>query len=112
IETIEDPIRIFRSDTSLVQSGSIPRAQLWWPNGSGPQPLYEARVSLVGEGDRLLDRRVIQFGVRDVEAHPCDGAPPDTLPYCLTVNGRRTWIKGWNWTPVDQLYGDVAEERY
>jgi beta-mannosidase len=112
VADVEDPITLHPSDTVLVQSLTIPRVQLWWPNGCGRQPLYELKLSLLDRGGRLLDQRVVEFGVRDVQAVPCEGASPDSLPYGLTVNGRRVWIKGWNWVPVDQLYGQDLEERY
>jgi beta-mannosidase len=112
VTSVEDPIRLFPGETTLVQSCEIPRLRLWWPNGHGPQPLYRARVSLVDAGGRLLDQRVFDFGVRSLEAVPCDGAGPDTLPYGLQVNGRRIWIKGWHWLPADLFYGSVPTERY
>jgi beta-mannosidase len=112
VATVEDPITLFESDTSLVQSTIIPRIQLWWPNGSGRPALYQARVTLMDAREGVLDQREIEFGVRELELQPCEGAPPDSLPYVLTVNGRRTWIKGWNWTPLDHLYGSLDEARY
>lgn len=112
VTSVEDPIRLFPGDTSLVQSCEIPRVRLWWPNGHGPQPLYQARITLVDAGGQVLDQRTLPFGVRKVEAVPCEGAGPDTLPYGLEVNGRRVWIKGWTWQPVDLFYGSVPAERY
>ena len=112
VDTVQDPITLFRSDTSLVQSAFIPRVQLWWPNGAGRPSLYQLRLTMVDAYDRVLDRRILEFGVRQVEALPCEGAPPDSLPYSLSVNGRRLWIKGWNWVPPDHLYAGVSEERY
>lgn len=112
VAAIADPITVFGSDTSLVQSATLKRVQLWWPNGAGHPSLYQAALSLVDENDNLLDQTVVEFGVRQVEAVPCEGAPPDSLPYSLSVNGRRVWIKGWNWVPLDHLYGGVPAERY
>ncbi len=112
VATIQDPITLFRSDTSLVQSTTIPRVQLWWPNGAGRPSLYQLRMSIVGEENTLLDQRVLEFGVRQVDAVPCEGAPPDSLPYGLSVNGRRVWTQGWNWVPLDHLYGSASEARY
>ena len=60
----------------------IEEPALWWANGMGDQHLYEA------EGYRV--------GFRTVEL---------TDDYALVVNGVRTPIKGWNWCPIDPLYG-------
>lgn len=111
VTRVEDPIRLFPGETSLVQSCEIPRVRLWWPHGHGAQPLYQARITLVDAGGVVLDQRTLSFGVRKVEAVPCDGAGPDTLPYSLEVNGRRIWIKGWIWRPADLFYASVPEER-
>ncbi|MBN2471631.1 MAG: hypothetical protein JXN59_12995, partial [Anaerolineae bacterium] len=85
---------------------------LWWPNGYGAQPLYEAEVCvLAAEGGACLDRRVVRFGVRRVEFMPNEGADPAARPYTLVVNGRRIYIKGWNWVPLDVLYGVERPEK-
>jgi beta-mannosidase len=69
----------------------VEQPDLWWPNGSGEQRLYDA-------GDW-------QVGFRTVELRPNDGAPPDAYPYTLHVNGERVFMRGWNWCPIDVNYG-------
>jgi beta-mannosidase len=54
----------------------------WWPNGMGEQRLYDV------DGFRV--------GFRTVELGG---------DYALVVNGVPAAIKGWNWCPVDPLYG-------
>src|SRR5205807_496655 len=71
----EDPITLFGDDTSLVQSITVRRPDLWWPNGMGDQPLYEARVTLATREGEPLDQKVIPFGIRQVELLPNAGAP-------------------------------------
>jgi beta-mannosidase len=90
----------------------VPGPRLWWPNGYGEQPLYQARVGLLGEDGRLLDERTVTFGLRRVRAIRNDGAPADALPYVLEVNDKRVFMKGWNWAPISQLYGRAPRERY
>jgi beta-mannosidase len=58
--------------------------ELWWPNGMGEQRLYSG------------------FGFRTVEL---------TGDYELVVNGVRTEIRGWNWVPIDVLYGVPRPEK-
>ena len=61
--------------------------ELWWPNGMGEQRLYEV------EG--------MHVGFRTIEL---DG-------YRLVVNGRPLYVKGWNWCPLDPLYGVPRPEK-
>lgn len=86
--------------------------QLWWPNGCGPQPLYRLQVTLRGPDGTVWDGLQTSFGVRTVEMVPNAGAPPDARPYTLVVNGKRLYLKGWNWTPVDLLYGGDHRAKY
>lgn len=103
-------------DGEVVASGGtdlhISDPQLWWPNGYGEQPLYEAHVSLLDGEGQLLDERTTTFGLRRVRMIPNDDAPAEALPYVLEVNGRRVFMKGWNWAPIAQLYGRTPRERY
>ena len=60
---------------------------LWWPNGLGEQHLYEAE----GFG----------VGFRTVELDD----------FRLLLNGVAMPIRGWNWVPVDVLYGVPRPEK-
>lgn len=84
--------------------------RLWWPNGIGPADRYRLDVALEHGRDRL-DERSVSIGLRSVALEPNEGAPPGARPYTLVVNGRRTWIRGWNWVPVDAAYGVPRQER-
>lgn len=75
----------------------VEQPELWWPNGSGAQRLYDA-------GDR-------QVGFRTVELRPNDGAPEGAYPYTLHVNGERVFVRGWNWVPIDVNYGVPRPEK-
>lgn len=59
----------------------VEEPELWWPNGMGAQRLYEVAGMAVG--------------FRTIEL---DG-------YRVVVNGRPMYVKGWNWCPLDPLYG-------
>ena len=107
------------SNTPLLQHSNTPTLQhsiaaphLWWPNGYGEQPLYQAVVTLTAEDGEWLDGRRVTFGIRRVREVANDGAPEGALPYVVEVNGRRIFLKGWNWAPIHQLYGREMPERY
>jgi len=86
---------------------------LWWPNGMGEQPLYRCRATVETDGAES-DLATTTFGIRTVELRHNegpDGPRADALPYTFEVNGKRLYAKGWNWVPVDAMYGrgDLSE---
>jgi beta-mannosidase len=83
---LEHGIGIVEVDGETVLRVDSP--ELWWPNGLGPQRLYRA-----GE---------FNVGFRTIEL---DG------DYRLVVNGEPVQIRGWNWVPLDALYGVPRPEK-
>lgn len=82
----------------------VPNPQFWWPNGMGDQPLYDVEVVAVSGGS-VSDIYRTRTGLRDIRMVPNPGAPADVLPYTFQVNGRPLFIRGWNWVPLDHMYG-------
>ena len=89
----------------VLLSFELEAPAVWWPNGSGPQPLYHAEVRVVDGDGRESDRRSVRFGVRRVEMDFNEGADPLGRRYTFVVNGRRLYVCGWNWVPIDAAYG-------
>ena len=93
-------------ETNLRLEIALEQPQLWWPNGYGSQPLYTAAIELQLAGAaQPSDMREVSFGVRRLRLVANHGAPAQALPYTLEVNGQRIYINGWNWVPLDALYG-------
>jgi beta-mannosidase len=90
----------------------INNPELWWPNNMGAQPLYMVCVDVLNASGESDDARELSVGLRTIRAVPNEGAAPDALPYTIEVNGRKMFVKGWNWAPIDNLYGRVQPERY
>ncbi len=88
----------------------VGHAELWYPNGSGKQPLYELRM-ITGEGGGQTEKTAL-VGFKTIELQKNDGATEDSLPYVFAVNGKRIYIKGVNMTPLSHCYGDVTKEQY
>lgn len=85
---------------------------LWWPNGCGAQALYRAEVRLATDpAGPSSAARAVPFGVRRLELLPNEGAEPGAPPYTFAVNGRRLYITGWNWVPIDAFYGPARAEK-
>ncbi len=83
---------------------------LWWSNGDGEPIVHRLTVRACGGGG-LFDERSVPVGLRRVEVVPNEGGPPDARPYTWVVNGRRVYARGWNWVPLDALYGVPRAER-
>ena len=77
---------------------------LWWPNGYGAPALHRLTVRAIGP-EGFLDERDVPVGFRRIEILANDGAPAGARPYTFAINGRRIPITGWNWVPIDALYG-------
>jgi beta-mannosidase len=97
--------QIYEQELVIEQPG------LWWPNGSGEQPLYTANLRLTMADGSRSDEKEVHFGIRSVELVPNEHADPDTRPFTFVINGEKTYIKGWNWVPMDALYGQAQPEK-
>ena len=106
VTSVEDPIRLFPGETSLVQSCEILRARLWWPRRLGDQALYRLRLTLASEAGEAIARREFDFGIRQLEAAPKREEGSTALPESLVVNGEpfpldgRPWVCG---SPLESL---------
>ena len=79
VVTLSDGVGTVEIDGEVALRVESP--ELWWPNGMGEQRLYD-----VGE---------FWVGFRTVELDD----------YRFVVNGVPMPIRGWNWVPIDALYG-------
>src|SRR5262249_35852191 len=85
----------------------LPRVDLWWPNGQGPQNTYPITVEI--DGQRRFESTV---GFKHVRWLPCDGAHPGAAPWICEVNGKRLFLQGVNWTPISADYAAVTRDQY
>ncbi len=94
-------------EISIVLDFEIVAPRLWWPNGYGEQALYQAvvRVEDHAQPHETLAQRTVTFGIRQIELVPNDTPDVTAPPYTFVVNGVKLYINGWNWVPMDVLYG-------
>ena len=105
--------RVFQGEKQvLLKSGTnyidlpvvIAGAELWWPNGLGPQHLYEVRAVLTVGGEQM-ELRPFMYGIRFVEWR-------DQGEFALVINGQKVFCKGADWIPADALYARISDEKY
>lgn len=88
----------------------IDRASLWYPNGYGSQPLYNATVYLEDNHGKRIDSMETRFAVRSIRLlQDKDSAGRE---FSFEVNGRRIFAKGANIVPTamhGERYASMAE---
>ncbi len=111
IVTQRHTVSLKQGNIKLDQQLTIDQPHLWWPNGSGDQPLYQAEVRILSNDNVILDEYIVPFAIRNVRLIPNETSDPTALPYTFQVNGRKVYIKGWNWVPIDIMYGVPRPEK-
>lgn len=106
--------KVWEGTTAVVDGQAlvkvlVKKPELWWPNGSGAQPLYAVEVSLV-QGEQVEDTRGYKVGLRTVEIRQ----EPDDWGQSFTfvVNGVPTFMKGSDWIPADSFPTRMTHELY
>ncbi|MDX3925308.1 MAG: glycoside hydrolase family 2 protein [Shinella sp.] len=101
-ERVRLDIGINAGETVLTHMFRIDDPQLWWPAGSGAQPLYSLHVETPTE---TVARKI---GLRRIELL----TDPDEAGarFALRVNGGEIFCRGANWIPADALFSRVTEE--
>ena len=93
-----------------VERFTVPQAKLWWPHDHGAQPLH-AWTAVLRRAGPTLDERTGRFGIRTVDLIQ-EPAADGTTSFIVAVNGRKIFLKGMNWTPVDAIYARIDDARY
>ncbi len=84
-------------------------ARLWWPRGCGAPALYDVTVSLLKDG-AVCDARKFRLGIRVVAL--VRTSITDSLmsgDFHFEVNGKRVFVQGTNWVPVDAYHSRDRE---
>jgi exo-1,4-beta-D-glucosaminidase len=82
----------------------VNQPRLWWPNGVGPQNLYQLHLEFQG-GGVVTDAQDVQFGIRSVSSEL------DAQQHrVFRINGQRILIRGAAWTPDMMLKIDPERE--
>ena len=96
--------------TELNFEIDIPEPCLWWPNGTGKQPLYSTETKIF-HGNKLCDSRKTQIGLRTVEINRSKTGDSSSH-FCIRVNGHDIFCRGGNWIPADGIIARVSRKKY
>ena len=84
--------------------------ELWWPVGHGAQKRYTVRASLAVDG-RKIGERSARIGFRHVLVNQ-DKHPEKGRYFVIEINGRKIFMKGGNFVPVDMIFPRADRKRY
>lgn len=87
----------------------IPNPELWWPNGYGEQPMYEAVLTLF-RGKKIVHRLNVPFAIRTVRLHQKDDR--EGKSFIIEINGVKIFCKGADWIPSDNFIPRIADSTY
>ncbi len=84
---------------------------LWNPVGLGDPELYTVNIALFHNGEKK-DLHTFEFGIRTFEMDYTAGERMRTRwgKYQCVVNGKRFFLKGMNWTPLDFLLSSSEQD--
>ena len=96
----------------MEESFELDNPKLWWPNGMGSPDYYQTEVELVVNGVST-DKIGFDFGVRTIEHVRSAGVRVEDRwnNWQFVVNGKKIFVKGVNWLPLDAI-SDLPYEKY
>ncbi|MEK6650842.1 MAG: glycoside hydrolase family 2 protein [Bacteroidota bacterium] len=100
-------VRVLRYTVDLRMV--LPRPHLWWPNGYGSQPLYQAVFNLL-DGESVVHTVTTTFAVRTVRL--VQERDKEGRSFVFEVNGARIFCKGADWIPGDSFLPRIADDTY
>lgn len=83
---------------------------LWWPKPYGKPFLYNVRITLES-GSAIVDSREFKFGIRTIKLIQ-DKIPEGGRSFAVSINGKRIFVRGGNWVPINSVYGEIKDSDY
>ena len=95
------------TQTVQLSDYTLKNPKLWWPNGYGPQNLYQLKLQFVTADNVISDEKTIEMGVRQITTEWNDR----TESRQINVNGQKIFIKGGDWIISDEMLR-FSDKRY
>ena len=92
--------------TNGRMSTFVPNAKLWFPKNAGEQNLYNCEIELL-DGNTVVDTMEKRIGIRMIELSRTSTTDRDgNGDFCFIVNGKRVFVMGTNWVPLDAFHAN------
>jgi beta-mannosidase len=99
-----------KAGTNVVRMPlEVPRPELWWPAGFGPQNLYELTVRASLDGEELPPTS-LRLGLRRAELQRERDEEGES--FVIRINGEPVFCKGANWVPADSFLPRLTRKDY
>ena len=105
----EVQVKCLKGSNSLSLSMELENPELWYPNGSGKQPLYTVKVDLF-YGNSSVDSKSFRSGIRTVRLIQDKDEQGKT--FIFEINGQQIFAKGACWIPADSLLPRITRSDY
>ena len=96
-------------ESELILPVTIRQPKLWWPAGYGSAHLYQLTVDLFDDG-QMVQTCNQKIGIRTVEL--IERLPDGKDTFYFAVNGKRIYIRGHNFIPIDYIKVHGEKEEY
>lgn len=83
-------------------------AYLWWPRDYGEPNLYDLSISLI-VNEEQADCMERKMGIRTTELVRSSCADFDEGEFYFVINGKRVYMRGTNWVPMDAFHSRDRE---
>jgi beta-mannosidase len=112
-ELTEPGGRTFEAHTTMKDGCAelnvmVKNPMLWWCNGLGEQPLYQAEITLLDSDDATLDTWAKPIGLRTITLDT--SADKWGNNFRFLINGIPIFVKGANWIPPDSFITRTTKE--
>ena len=83
----------------------LQNVKFWWPRGYGEPCLYEAKLQILDNNEKVLCENVQKIGIRKTELIVTDiNTKEKPGEFFFKVNGEKVFVKGTNWVALDALH--------
>lgn len=116
---VEKQLQLY-ADNNIVHH-TLPKINLWWPNGYGNPALYSSELFLLNKNEQIIEQRIRNVGFRRVrlimneKLWQDESIFPKTrsvAPITIEINNRRIFAKGSNWVHPEVFVGLITPELY